>query len=177
MEKRHAAAARDTAPAAHVLYLLRHAKAEVLHAGGTDDKRELTAHGRKQAHAVGRWLARRGDRVDLALCSEAARTRQTLEGLGVEAPTSHLWELYNSGADRILAELQTVDESVRTLLVVGHAPGIPALAWDLIEPELSDSAARATIAHHFPPATIIRLEFDGSWHDLDRARLTHARVD
>jgi len=173
MEKRHAAAARAT----HVLYLLRHAKAEVLRAGETDDKRELTPLGRKQSHAVGRWLAKRGDRVDLALCSEAVRTRQTLEGLGVEAPTSHLWELYNSGADRILDEVRTVDESVRTLLVVGHAPGIPALAWDLIESNGAAPDARATIAHHFPPATIVRLEVDGSWHDLDRARLTHSRVD
>lgn len=172
MEKRSAAA-----PAAHVLYLLRHAKAEVLRAGETDDRRELTARGHRQAHAVGRWLARRGDPIDLALCSEAVRTRQTLEDLGLDAPTSHLWELYNSGADHILSELRTVDEGVRTLLVVGHAPGIPALAGDLIEPAESDHAAKATIAERFPPATIVRLEFDGTWHDLDRARLTHARVD
>ncbi|QGF23915.1 SixA phosphatase family protein [Raineyella fluvialis] len=171
MEKRHAAVP------AHVLYLLRHAKAEVLRAGETDDKRRLTDTGRRQAHAVGRWLGKHGDGIDLALCSEAVRTRETLEGLGVDAPATYLWDLYNAGADRILSELRTVDEGVRTLLVVGHAPGIPALASDLIDPADSDRGAKSAIAHHFPTATIVRLEFDGSWHDLEKARLTQARVD
>ena len=160
----------------HVLFLMRHAKAEDFHAGGDDHKRELTGRGRRQAQAVGEWLLGGGDHIDWVLCSQAMRTRQTLEGLGIEAPAVYLWELYNSGAVRILDQLHEVDESVRTTLVVAHAPGIPALTWDLIEPIASDEGARAKIAHHFPPATIVRLEFTGTWEGLDRARLTHSRV-
>lgn len=161
----------------HVLYLMRHAKAEVVRPGDEDHQRELTEHGRRQARAVGAWLAEVGERVDRVLCSEATRTRQTLEALDLGADTEYLWELYNSGADRILEQLRQLDDSVSTALVVGHAPGIPALTWDLVEPVVSDQGARATIAHHFPPATVVRLEFTGSWRDLERARLTHARVD
>lgn len=161
----------------HVLYLMRHARAEVVRPGDEDHQRELTEHGHRQAHAVGAWLAELGEQVDRVLCSEAARTRQTLAGLDLGADTEYLWELYNAGADRILDQLRRLDESVVTTMVVGHAPGIPALTWDLVEPVGSDQAARATIAHHFPPATVVRLEFTGPWRDLERARLTHARVD
>lgn len=167
----------DDATRTHVLYLMRHAKAEVIRPGDDDHQRELTEQGHRQARDVGAWLAGTGERIDRVLCSEAARTRQTLQGLGLSASTEYLWELYNSGADRILDQLRQLDDSVGTALVVGHAPGIPALTWDLVEPTASDQGARATIAHHFPPATVVRLEFSGSWADLDRARLTHARVD
>jgi phosphohistidine phosphatase len=161
----------------HVLYLMRHAKAEELHPGDADHTRELTEHGRGQARAVGEWLEQNGEQIDRVLCSEAARTRQTLEDLGVDAPADYLWELYNSGADRILELLHELDEDVRTTLVVAHAPGIPALTWDLVDPIGSDEGARATIADHFPTATVVRFEFTGGWEGLDRARLTHARVD
>ncbi|SDC06243.1 phosphohistidine phosphatase [Raineyella antarctica] len=161
----------------HVLYLMRHAKAEELHPGDADHTRELTERGRGQARAVGEWLEQTGEQIDRVLCSEAARARQTLEDLGIDAPAEYRWELYNSGADRILDQLRKVDEDVRTVLVVAHAPGIPALTWDLVEPISSDQGARATIAHHFPAATIVRLEFSGTWQDLESARLTHARVD
>lgn len=169
---------RPDAPAnQHVLFLMRHARAETVHPAGEDHMRELTGHGRRQARAVGQWLTQSRDAVDRVLCSEAMRTRQTVEGLGLDAETVYLWELYNTGADRILDQLHQVEEDVRTVLVVGHAPGIPALTWDLVDPVASDQGARATIAHHFPTATIVRLEFDGTWQDLETARLTHARVD
>lgn len=169
---------RPDAPAnQHVLYLMRHAKAETVHPAGEDHMRELTDRGRRQARAVGQWLAQSGESVDRVLCSEAIRTRQTVEGLGLDAPTEYLWELYNSGADRILELLHGLEEDIRTTLVVAHAPGIPALTWDLVDPVASDQGARATIAHHFPTATIVRLEFTGTWQDLESARLTHARVD
>lgn len=169
---------RPDAPAAnqHVLFLMRHAKAEDFHPADDDHKRELNDRGRRQADAVGAWLAASDDHIDRVLCSEATRTRQTLQGLGLDAPAVYLWELYNSGADRILDQLHEVDEGVRTTLVVGHAPGVPALTWDLIDPTSSDPGAQASIAHHFPPATIVRLEFTGTWQGLDRARLTHSRV-
>lgn len=174
MEQRPAGATEDE----HVLYLMRHAKAEVLRPGEDDSQRQLIDRGRRQARCVGDWLAEKGARIDRVLCSEAVRARQTLEHLDLSAPTDFTWDLYNAGAERILEQLHEVDESVGTVLVVAHAPGIPALTWDLAEPIISDQDAKATIAHHFPPSTTVRLEFLGRWRDLDldTARLTHTRI-
>lgn len=166
-----------TQAGAHVLFLMRHAKAEPSHPGVDDHRRELTDEGRHQAACAGAWLAGAGDPVGLALCSPAVRAAQTLQGLGLDTTTAHLWDLYNASADRILDTLHEVDEDVRTVLVVSHAPGIPTLARALAATADSDPDAHAAIAQHYPPATIVRLEFDGTWHDLEQARLTDAHLD
>ncbi len=59
-----------------VLILFRHAKAEQV-VGKPDHERELTARGRKDAHAAGAWLREHELGAELVLCSTATRTRQT----------------------------------------------------------------------------------------------------
>lgn len=59
------------------LILMRHAEAERAAGSGRDRDRVLSARGRNDAAAMGRALAGRGMRPDLALVSPAARTRQT----------------------------------------------------------------------------------------------------
>lgn len=160
----------------HTLLLLRHAQAVDFAPGHADADRELTDAGRAQASAVGEHLRASGTAVDRVLCSRATRTRQTVIEARVEAETEHLGSLYNAGSDTILAELRTVPEDVSCVLVVGHAPGVPALAHDLADPASSEAGALATIARRFPPATLVRLEFDDAWADLTVARLSSARL-
>lgn len=50
----------------------------------------------------------------------------------------------------------TVPSGCGSLLVVGHAPGIPALAHALADGS-SDAEARALIAYRYPPATLSTL--------------------
>lgn len=157
---------------AHQLFLMRHAQAANSAAGQGDIARTLTRHGRSQARAVGEVLA--DARIDLILCSPAARTRQTAELLQLSAPVDYRDTLYNAGARWIESELAGVADWVRTVLVVAHAPGIPALAHDLASAD-SDPTALAVIDHYFPPATLVGLEFIGPWAALDQARIVMAR--
>ena len=161
----------------HVLFLMRHARAEEIRPGEPDQHRELTAAGRAQTVIVADWLRARGDDLDVALCSTAVRATQTLATVAPQVPVRAVAELYNCGSDTILELLRGLDEPIRTALVVAHAPGIPALTWDLVERNGSDQTAKAQIAHRFPPGTIVRLEITGPWADLERARLSHAHVD
>src|SRR2546423_12767472 len=62
------------------LVILRHAKAE-RPAGTADEDRPLTQRGHADSAAAGAWLAARGDRPDLVLCSPSKRTRQTWRGV------------------------------------------------------------------------------------------------
>ena len=55
--------------------------------------------------------------------------------------------------------------SDRTLLLVGHAPGIPRLAEHLAGPG-SDQGALDALGSKFPTSAIAVLTFDGEWADL-----------
>jgi len=59
-------------------------------------------------------------------------------------------------------------------MLVGHAPGIPALAQLLAGPD-SDQDATARMQTKFPTAAIAVLQLDGEWADATagNAVLTH----
>lgn len=156
----------------HRLFLMRHAQAADTAAGRGDVARVLTHHGRSQARAVGKLLA--DQRIELILCSSAMRTRQTAELLDLGVPIDYRETLYNAGSHWISAELSGVADWVRTVLVVAHAPGVPALAHDLATGD-SDPEALNVIERYFPPATVVGLEFEGHWASLLEARLVMAR--
>lgn len=113
-----------------VLILMRHAEAG--HAGGyRDHDRPLTTHGLRDASAAGQWIRTQVRPVDAVLCSTAARTRQTLEASGIAAPVEYVDDLYGGGIDDIIEVISRAPADAGTLLVIGHAPGIPATAYEL----------------------------------------------
>ena len=66
------------------------------------------------------------------LCSTAVRTRQTLTATRIDAPATFADELYGGGIDDILEQIAQLPDAAGTVLVVGHAPGIPATAAELV---------------------------------------------
>lgn len=137
------------------LVLLRHAKAD--HPAGVPDKqRPLTPRGHADAAAAGAWLARGGLHPELVICSPAKRTRQTWHGVSVamaaDAETAVRYEhdLYDGGQEDLLALVRTVNEDVRTLLMVGHNPSMSLLSA-LLDPAAqtdSDGLRTSGIAVH-----------------------------
>jgi phosphohistidine phosphatase len=126
---------------ARTLVLLRHAKAET--PGELPDfERRLTTVGESDADAAGAWLADERLRPDLVLCSPAARTRQTWQGVSIALaqglPSSGAPEvryekgLYGGGRTEVFDLLRTVPEEVKTVLVVGHNPTISDVSLLLI---------------------------------------------
>jgi phosphohistidine phosphatase len=121
---------------ARTLVLLRHAKAET--PGELPDfDRRLTTVGESAADAAGAWLADEGLRPGLVLCSPAARTRQTWQGVsvalaqaGLDAPDSpevhpevHYEQgLYDGGRTEVMDLLRAVAEETKVVLVIGHNP-------------------------------------------------------
>ncbi|MDQ3405468.1 MAG: histidine phosphatase family protein, partial [Actinomycetota bacterium] len=104
------------------LVVLRHAKS-AWPEGVPDYRRPLADRGRRDAPAVGRWLAANVPDLDLALISPATRTRQTWELVSAELesiPESPFDEqLYGEGAAAIQLVLADVPESTRGVLVIG----------------------------------------------------------
>ena len=156
------------------LLLLRHASAESTRPGYRDADRRLSPRGEAEADGVGSYLRGLGLAVDRVLCSPAVRATQTLERLGLDAPVEQVPLLYSAGSEEVLELVAAAD--VTTLLVVGHAPAIPGVVYDVSDPASSSTAAAAAVADRFPPGTLARVEVDGSWADPSLAILVSVRL-
>ena len=110
------------------LILMRHAAAGGAH---RDHDRPLTPGGARDAAAAGDWIRQHLPAVDAVLSSTAVRTRQTLAATRIDAPARFADELYGGDIDDILEQIALTPEEARTVLVVGHAPGIPSVAHEL----------------------------------------------
>lgn len=146
-----------------LLLLMRHAEAENFVPGLGDIDRPLTDEGKEQARRVGEALDEQGVTIDQVLCSAASRTRETAELLDIKAPIAHTEAIYNAGSDTIREALAEADDEARAVLIVGHAPGIPALVEDLIDEAATDPDILYSLSRGFSTATIVGIEIGGSW--------------
>lgn len=160
------------------LLLLRHAKSNWDDASLDDFDRPLSERGREAAPKIGKELAARGWLPDAILGSAAVRVQQTWALVAAQlanAPKPALSKaLYMAAPARLLQHTRKTPETVNSLLVVGHNPGMEEFAA-LIAGDDSDDAALAGIREKFPTAALARFEFEGPWEKLRRgtARLTH----
>jgi phosphohistidine phosphatase len=152
------------------LYLLRHAKSSWKDASLPDHDRPLNGRGRRAAKAVARHMREHGIAPELVLCSTARRARETLDRIEPALNTSavHLEpDLYAASAHALLARLRSVGDTVESVLLIGHNPGLQDLALELARP---GSAADA-LAAKYPTAALATLAFEASsWRELDRGR-------
>ena len=150
------------------LILVRHAKAAATNSEG-DHERELTPAGRADAEAAGAWLHGHDIGIDEVLCSSAERARQTAEGIWAggccEADVRYDQRIYNAGAEALLQVVREAEDDASVVMVVGHAPGIPALTSLHADGEGS-SQAHDALAVGFPTTGIAVLSFAGHWQDL-----------
>ncbi len=157
-----------TASEDRILVLLRHAKAE--HGGyERDHERELTARGKRDASAAGHWLVEHAIGLDEVICSTSARTQQTAEELWVagcpEAEVHFDRRVYNASPGTLLEVLRESDPEASVIMLVGHAPGIPALASMLADGEGSWEAHQA-MSQGYPTCGLAVLRYSGHWAAL-----------
>jgi phosphohistidine phosphatase len=160
------------------LLLLRHGKSSWDDPALADFDRPLAPRGRKAAERMGRELAARNWLPQLALVSPAVRTRDPWElvaaalsgSVSADFPDS----LYDATAEDVLSEVQQTPKAVKTLLILGHNPGLEDLARQLAG-DNSEAKALQQLREKFPTAALARFDFDGKWAELGfgRARLTH----
>ncbi len=159
----------NDAPPPRQLLLLRHAKATASDPGpagdANDHARDLADSGRHDASAMGRIMRRQSLRPDMALVSSARRTVRTWEMLGrFDDPQPALLvsdRLYLAEPPELLAAIRSVPDAVRTLLVIGHNPGLHQLAL-----QLAGDAAPSSLRAGLNTCTMVRLAADQSWTEL-----------
>lgn len=145
------------------LILMRHGKAEARPPAGEagDYARRLTPAGVEAAAEAGRRLAAAGVVPDRVLVSGAARTRQTWAAAGAAFPEVAAEfddRLFHAEAEVVLDAAQAAQ--ARSVMVVGHNPGLHALAARLLARDPAPSAEAAKIASGFPTSAIAVFRFN-----------------
>jgi phosphohistidine phosphatase len=153
------------------LFLLRHAKAVPAESGVEDFERTLMLGGMQDAGAMARYLRKSDYTVGLILCSSAARTAQTGELMvqQLECEIEFRDALYLSDPAKLLAAVRGAPAAVSALMMVGHNPGLEALAALLArEPVRRKARARhEALEEKFPTCALAILDFDvGRWRDV-----------
>lgn len=137
----------------HRLILMRHAQAQPSAPAGGDEARALSETGLRDAALMGRALAERGLRPDLALVSTATRTRQTWaqmhDALG-DVEVRDEPALYNASADTLRRFVENSEEEAGCLLILAHNPGVHVLAVEYLTESAASPAVTDRLAGGFP---------------------------
>jgi len=138
------------------LILLRHGDAENQAPSRDDFDRGLTRRGEAESRATGETLAHMGLLPDLVLVSAAVRA----QGTWAEVRPSFPQAVSRTEPDLYLAEdhvirdfAESAGRTARTVMIVGHNPGIQELAVGLLMEGHADPSLIRKIQGGFPTAT------------------------
>jgi phosphohistidine phosphatase len=141
------------------LTLLRHAKSSWDGSAASDFGRPLSKRGHKAARTVGRELKNRGIAFDAVVASPAARVVETIEDFaeGYGSPIRPRFDprLYLASAATLLSVVREADDSTGHLLLIGHNPGLEALALLLTRDD--GNGLRRELATKYPTATVAEI--------------------
>ena len=157
------------------LYILRHAKAEAGNATQGDHERMLAERGVDAADHMGKYLVRRSIVPELVLCSTAQRASQTWEHVQqaykVAPPLEYSERAYLASPNELLFLISQIPESVSSLLIVGHNPGLHQLCLKLAKHGDDDALDRVTLK--FPTCAFAAIDLGVvAWSDVARAEGT-----
>jgi len=155
---------------AKTLCLLRHAKSSWADPALDDFDRPLNQRGRSSMTPLGLYIGEKKLFPDSILCSSAQRTRETLglllPWLRGEAAVRIERGLYLASADELLMRLRRAEDEASCLLMIGHNPGLEALAG-MMAGSAGDAFASTAMQEKFPTAALAVLDFDVShWADV-----------
>jgi phosphohistidine phosphatase len=166
---------------ARTIWLLRHAKTVTNPPpGGADFDRVLAPRGRRDAKALGRLFAGKGEglgpalkavpRPKVALVSPAARTRATADLVFAdmaEPPECCFYDgLYGADPEEVLAYVHELDDGVDAVVIVGHNPTAHSLSQGLLAP--SDKKGQSlAVRTGFPTCALSVYSFKAErWTDV-----------
>jgi phosphohistidine phosphatase len=159
------------------LFLMRHGKA-AWPEGLPDHARPLAPQGAAFVPKIAEKLNALAGTLDCVLVSDARRTRETFACLATVIPDLEprfLPEIYEARPGVLLDLVQALPIFARNVLMVGHNPGLQALALYLAHPRTSEPDALHRLERKLPTAGLIHLELPVPWDEIDSgwARLAH----
>jgi phosphohistidine phosphatase len=150
----------------HQLLFLRHAKSSWDDPKLADRDRPLSKRGRRAAARMRSAIGELGLMPDVVLVSPSRRTLETLAALEPwdDAPVvEQIDGLYLATAQQLLTVLRDVNETVRSVMLIGHNPGMHELAVQL------SGVSDGRLAAGFPTAALAEFSIGTQWRQLDQA--------
>ncbi len=109
------------------LWLLRHAKSAWDDPTLTDHERPLNHRGRLAAPRIAQVLTAQTSLPQLVLCSSSVRTRATWDLIAPAVPAipvEYHADLYHAETSTLRRHFHRVPESITSVLLIGHNPGL-----------------------------------------------------
>ena len=147
-----------------VLYISRHAKSSWDDASLADFDRPLNKRGKKDAPMMGELLESLGVLPELIIASPAKRAIRTARILAdkILYPASEIVlneDIYEASTSDLLDIIENFDDSLKSVMIVGHNPSFTHLANYLTE----------TYFDNVPTCGIVAVGFELShWKDIDK---------
>lgn len=144
------------------LILVRHAKSSWENPELNDFERPLNKRGKRDAPFMADLLAEKKVKPDLVLSSPAVRTKLTAiefaNKLGIDKEKI-IWneKLYLASAAKIFKILSAIDEKVKSVLLVGHNPGLTDLQNFLCSEEIDN----------IPTCGIVAMKTKKDWKNIN----------
>jgi phosphohistidine phosphatase len=144
------------------LLLIRHAQANPVNLG-TDLLRDLSLKGEKDCEKMSEQLKNQDFLPELVKYSHSNRTKQTTQIFATQLNWSserlvETKSLYLTDKFTILNEIKSTSDTINSLVIVGHNPGISELCTDLKNNVFCD----------LPTCALVLFEFNtNSWHNVE----------
>lgn len=151
------------------IMLLRHATSSRPQ-GVPDHERPLSPQGCHEGESIAGYMVAHGLAPDLAVVSTATRTQDTWRyvSMAFGGGMAHVAEggLYEAELEDIMQIVRGIRQGPRSVLLVGHNPGLADTAQYLC----SDFASSPMVqAKGYPPGSLAVLDFDAEqWKDIAR---------
>ena len=117
------------------LYILRHAKSSWEDPALVDFDRPLNDRGVHAASFMGELIAQHGYTPEILLCSPAHRARHTAQIIiseaGIVAPIVFDDRIYEASPTALKQVISEVDDSISSIMIIGHNPGMEGLVRSL----------------------------------------------
>ncbi|MBF0370385.1 MAG: phosphohistidine phosphatase SixA [Magnetococcales bacterium] len=149
------------------LLIMRHAKSAWDTNAPSDFERPLAKRGLRDAPRMGSWLKKQKLTPDLVISSPAERAKQTAQivskAMGLKKKRIQ-WDsrVYGAGTEDLLEILAELAKKNKSVILIGHNPGLEFLYAYLVGPE----GMMGIDAGLIKTATVVQLEMPEDWNDL-----------
>jgi len=149
--------------------LLRHAKSDWNGAAADDFDRPLAKRGRDAAKRMGAWMKQHKIVPERIVSSSTVRARETTlrlcDALGMDAArVVYKDQLYLADVDELLAVMRDCPKEAKSVMLVGHNPGLEGLVNYLCGEDVPAAANGKLL----PTAALARITLADNWKNLKR---------
>jgi phosphohistidine phosphatase len=141
---------------------MRHAQAQIEKLSPSDRERPITMAGMHEIESIRSQIQGHLSNINLVLCSNARRTRQTLEGIRPLLPANvtimYDDDMYHCSANVLWRKIVDVDPTFKAILIIGHNPGITQFIKDINPP--------THLVHEFPTCGVAIFEVKEKWRSI-----------